>query len=65
MQEVDGKQNRQETSYDTDNRLPLQVTSSCRSIVFGTGEVQRDSKEEGTNRGHDWYVKSELHPVDV
>jgi hypothetical protein len=54
-----------ETSYDTDNRLPLQAASSCRSIVFGTTEVQHDAKEGSTGGGHDEYVKSESRLAGV
>lgn len=62
MKDVDSEQNRQETSYDTNDRLPLQVTTSRRHIVFGTADVEHDGKEGGTNGGHDRYryVKSEL-----
>lgn len=48
-----------ETSYDTNDRLPLRVG---RHIVFGAADVEHDGKEGCTNGGHDWYrnVKSEL-----
>lgn len=64
MNEVDGKENRQETGYNTDNRLPLQVTTRWRRIVFGKASAEHDTKEGGTNGGHDRYVGSELHSVD-
>lgn len=62
MNDVDSEHNRQETNYDANNRLPLQLATSRRHIVFSAGDVEHDAKEGGTNGGHDRYryVKSEL-----
>lgn len=62
MNDVDSEQNTQETNYDANNRLPPQLTTSRRHIVFGAGDVEHDVKEGGTNGRHDRYryVKSVL-----